>query len=76
MPCLASVCVAWCTRLGCELTCGTSKAARANSCATPTLSVLVPPEPKWIFAVLRVTRHLHGLRDLDRCAVSLPWGAR
>ncbi len=68
MACFASACVACCALLGCELTCRTSQAAGADSCATPTLSVLVPSEPKWSFAAVRLTRHLHELTDLDRCA--------
>ena len=64
----ASCPFAWTAALAVQLIGSTSLAAAPQSCTEPKLSVLVPSESTWDTAATRLTEHLRGLPDLDRCA--------
>jgi hypothetical protein len=65
---LAPSCIASSIALAGEFLVGAALGANPSPCDAPKLSVLMPTDPKWDSATTRLTSHLRGLVDLDRCA--------
>jgi hypothetical protein len=45
-----------------------TRAATADSCLAPKVSIEVPPGAQWQTATAELAEHLRSLRDLDKCA--------
>ncbi len=68
VPSLSRCSAALVLALGGALPVSVARAAAPQSCLAPQLDISLPPGAEWQTASSALSKHVHGLSDLDRCA--------